>query len=151
MMSAMCNMTDTVTFSRGEMTELVRGRDEDLMRRVAPLVRQHDVALDLRDVERIDAAGIAALISLYGNAQEDGTPVYGFQCLFAGDGDTGAGGIGPDFAGAECGGTEQRALPGAACGVKRGRCCLAHGVQSFRFDLFICQREWMHAGQASFL
>ncbi len=72
MTSVICNMMDTVTFSRGEMTELVRGRDEDLMRRVTPLVRQNDVALDLRGVERIDAAGIAALISLYGEAQETG-------------------------------------------------------------------------------
>lgn len=72
MTSVICDKLDTVTFERGEMTELVRGCDEELKRRVAPLVREHNVALDLRGVERIDAAGVAALISLYGKAQETG-------------------------------------------------------------------------------
>jgi ABC-type transporter Mla MlaB component len=48
-----------------ELTELVRGSDRRLVDEMAPLVRREDVALDLRSVERIDAAGIAALISLY--------------------------------------------------------------------------------------
>lgn len=54
------------------MTELVRGSDHLLVAKLAPVVRQHDVALDLAPVERIDAAGIAALISLYHCARENG-------------------------------------------------------------------------------
>lgn len=72
MTSAMGMTMDTVMLARGGMTELVRGCDEDLKRRVTPLVREHNVALDLGGVERIDAAGIAALISLYGSARETG-------------------------------------------------------------------------------
>ena len=72
MTGAISNTMETVLFSRGEMTELVRGHDEELVRRVTPLVRQHHVSLDLREVERIDAAGIAALISLYGCARDAG-------------------------------------------------------------------------------
>jgi anti-anti-sigma factor len=63
---------DTVILPTGKMTELVRGCDEDLKARLAPLVRLHDVSLDLRNVERIDASGIAVLISLYGWAHEAG-------------------------------------------------------------------------------
>ena len=66
------NTINTVMFTTGPMTELVRGHEQDLMRRVSPLVRQRDVSLDLGNVERIDAAGIAALISLYGYARETG-------------------------------------------------------------------------------
>jgi anti-anti-sigma factor len=54
------------------MTELVRGNDHSLVAQLEPLVRQQNVALDLRAVDRIDAAGIAALISLYGCAHEAG-------------------------------------------------------------------------------
>lgn len=54
------------------MTELVRGKDTLLMAQVEPLVRETNVALDLRSVNRIDAAGIAALIALYGVAHEAG-------------------------------------------------------------------------------
>ena len=48
-----------------DMTELVRGNDQRLIQRVAPLLRERSVALDLKLIDRIDAAGIAALISLY--------------------------------------------------------------------------------------
>jgi anti-anti-sigma regulatory factor len=54
------------------MKELVRGLDRDLVERMAPVVRQQSVALDLACVDRIDAAGIAALISLYGHARDAG-------------------------------------------------------------------------------
>lgn len=54
------------------MTELVRGNDARLVATLAPLVRAEDVALDMNHVHRIDAAGIAALISLYGCAREAG-------------------------------------------------------------------------------
>lgn len=54
------------------ITELVRGTDHVLVATVAPMVRQQDVLLDLSAVLRIDAAGIAALISLYGCARDAG-------------------------------------------------------------------------------
>jgi anti-anti-sigma factor len=55
-----------------QLTELVRGQDEWLLERVMPLVSHQDVCLDLSSVERIDAAGIAALISLYSIANSTG-------------------------------------------------------------------------------
>jgi anti-anti-sigma factor len=54
------------------MTELVRGNEQWLLERMTPLASRQDVCLDLSSVERIDAAGIAALISLYGHAREAG-------------------------------------------------------------------------------
>ena len=54
------------------MTELVRGTDHGLVAQLEPLVRQRSVTLDLRAIDRIDAAGITALISLYGCAHESG-------------------------------------------------------------------------------
>ena len=54
------------------LTELVRGQEEWLLERVMPLVSEQDVCLDLSSVERIDAAGIAALISLYSIANSTG-------------------------------------------------------------------------------
>ena len=54
------------------LTELVRGEDRELVERLEPVVRKQCVALDLASVERIDAAGIAALISLYGMARDAG-------------------------------------------------------------------------------
>ncbi|HEY1767542.1 MAG TPA: STAS domain-containing protein [Terracidiphilus sp.] len=49
----------------GEMAELVRGLENQMLDQVKPLVRNRSVTLDMRHVERIDAAGIAALITLY--------------------------------------------------------------------------------------
>jgi anti-anti-sigma factor len=57
---------------RINLTELVRGHDQDLFARLAPVVRRQSLILDLEMVERIDAAGIAALISLYRCATEAG-------------------------------------------------------------------------------
>ena len=57
---------------RAELTELVRGSDHGLIEEFEPLVRRQSVCLNLAAVERIDAAGIAALISLYRIAQESG-------------------------------------------------------------------------------
>jgi anti-anti-sigma regulatory factor len=59
-----------------QLTELVRGNDRSLIEELEPLVRRQNVSLDLAAVERIDAAGIAALISLYRIAHESG---YGFS------------------------------------------------------------------------
>ncbi len=75
------NLTDTAMFPAGELTglvqlteltELVRGQEQDVLARLAPLVRQQSVTLDLGLVQRIDAAGIAALISLHASAYESG-------------------------------------------------------------------------------
>ena len=52
--------------------ELVRGREQEFLAELGPLVRSHSVHLDLSLVERIDAAGLAALISLYRAAREAG-------------------------------------------------------------------------------
>ena len=52
--------------------ELVRGHDGDLLARIEPLLHDRSVALDLDGVERIDAAGITALVYLYQSAQQSG-------------------------------------------------------------------------------
>lgn len=54
------------------LTELVRGTDEKLIDELSPLVSRETVSLDFGSVERIDAAGIAALISLYRRAHDAG-------------------------------------------------------------------------------
>ena len=64
------NMTRVIP--PADMTELVRGTDHLLVATVAPIARLRDVSLDLAAIRRIDAAGIAALISLYGCAHETG-------------------------------------------------------------------------------
>ena len=55
-----------------ELTELVRGNERGLLTRLIPLVRRQSVILDLGRVQRIDAAGVAALISLHASAYEAG-------------------------------------------------------------------------------
>jgi len=52
---------------------LVRGSESRVIEEVMPRLKQESVALDLSGVERIDAAGIAALITLYCTAVEAGT------------------------------------------------------------------------------
>jgi anti-anti-sigma factor len=56
--------------------ELVRGTEDRILNKLMPRVRQESIALDLSGVERIDAAGIAALITLYCTAIESGTAFY---------------------------------------------------------------------------
>lgn len=56
----------------GKLHELVRGQEHRLLNQLEPIVREHSVTLDMRQIERIDAAGIAALISLYGAAHAAG-------------------------------------------------------------------------------
>jgi anti-anti-sigma factor len=63
---------ETLVVQPGEMTELVRGDEQGLIRRVAPLLREKSIALDLQHIDRIDAAGVAALISLYSTARNAG-------------------------------------------------------------------------------
>ena len=48
--------------------ELVRGHEQNFVRDLEPVVRKQSAILDMRQVERIDATGIAALITLYGTA-----------------------------------------------------------------------------------
>jgi anti-anti-sigma factor len=55
-----------------EVIELFRGREKELLAWLTPLVRRKSVTLDLGRVRRIDAAGIAALVSLYSSAQQAG-------------------------------------------------------------------------------
>ncbi|MGD0095339.1 MAG: STAS domain-containing protein [Terracidiphilus sp.] len=75
------NPMETVNFPAGEavavtevieLTELVRGNEQAMLSRLAPQVRRQSMVLDLSSVQRIDAAGIAALISLHANAYEAG-------------------------------------------------------------------------------
>jgi len=66
--------TTVVVYSEaeGEGSELVRGEVEALIASLEPMVRSQSVTLDLRSVERIDAAGIAALVTLHCMARESG-------------------------------------------------------------------------------
>jgi len=52
--------------------ELVRGTEAQIMRELLPRVKQESIALNLSAVERIDAAGIAALITLYCSSVQAG-------------------------------------------------------------------------------
>jgi len=56
--------------------ELVRGTEDLIVGELISRVKQESVALDLSKVERIDAAGIAALITLYCTAIEAGNQFY---------------------------------------------------------------------------
>jgi anti-anti-sigma factor len=72
MNTEMTKANDTMVVTPCDLTELVRGHDREFVDEMTPVVRQHSVALDLGAVDRIDAAGIAALISLYGFARDTG-------------------------------------------------------------------------------
>ena len=65
-----CNFTSPIALP--EFTELVRGNEHQLLERFEPLVRRQNVALDLENIERVDAAGLAALITLYCDACQAG-------------------------------------------------------------------------------
>ena len=54
------------------LKRLVRGNEKQLVNRLMPLVRSRSLVLDLEAVERIDAAGVSALIGLYRGAREAG-------------------------------------------------------------------------------
>jgi anti-anti-sigma factor len=66
------NVMETSVTVQGNLHELVRGQEQCLLRDLEPVVRKQSVTLDMRQIERIDAAGIAALISLYGAAHMAG-------------------------------------------------------------------------------
>jgi anti-anti-sigma factor len=72
MKTALCQPNQALLVAPFEMTELVRGDEEQLVQRIAPLLRENNVTLDLNGIDRIDAAGIAALISLYSFARNHG-------------------------------------------------------------------------------
>jgi anti-anti-sigma factor len=81
MTGTISNLMNTAIFPAGdltgkieltELTELVRGNEQELLARLTPLVRSRSVILDLGQVQRIDAAGVAALISLHASAYEAG-------------------------------------------------------------------------------
>jgi anti-anti-sigma factor len=55
-----------------DVIELISGREQELLHWLSPLVRRQSVTLDLVSVQRIDAAGISALVSLYSIAQQAG-------------------------------------------------------------------------------
>jgi anti-anti-sigma factor len=55
-----------------QITDLVRGHEQQLLEWMQPLVTAHNVTLDLANVSRIDAAGLAALITLYCDACKAG-------------------------------------------------------------------------------
>jgi anti-anti-sigma factor len=55
-----------------ELTELVKGNECGFVDEMTPVVERRSVWLDLERVERIDAAGVSALISLYRTAREAG-------------------------------------------------------------------------------
>jgi anti-anti-sigma factor len=75
MSTATYNSTGPVvigTCQESELTELVRGQERILLEHYFPLVNRQSLVLDLGQVERIDAAGIAALVALYRAAGEAG-------------------------------------------------------------------------------
>jgi anti-anti-sigma factor len=70
------NATTAKACQEAKVTELVRGCEKEFLAWLMPLVRRQSVTLDLGSVERIDAAGIAALVSLYASARQTG---HGFS------------------------------------------------------------------------
>jgi anti-anti-sigma factor len=55
-----------------DTTELVKGQEQKLLGQIKPIVLTQGVTLDLRKVTRIDAAGLATLITLYCEACKAG-------------------------------------------------------------------------------
>jgi anti-anti-sigma factor len=52
--------------------ELVRGREHEILEQLQPLVHSQSVRLDLSSVERVDAAGLFVLVTLYCDACKAG-------------------------------------------------------------------------------
>jgi anti-anti-sigma factor len=75
MTMTICNKSATTAIAQDgpiELTELVRGHEQALLQQMGPEVARQSIELDLTPVERIDAAGIAALVTLYANACQAG-------------------------------------------------------------------------------
>jgi len=64
-------LNSTTQFVSG-VRELVRGCEQEFIGEFRPLVRSRSVCLDVSTMERIDAAGLAALVSLYCDARTTG-------------------------------------------------------------------------------
>jgi len=60
------------TLIPGDTDKLVKGNEQILFERLMPMVREQSIVLDLSRVERIDAAGLTALIKLYCAARNAG-------------------------------------------------------------------------------
>ena len=73
MNAILSNSANTLWIEPNDLRELVRGQERELVERLTPVVTKQSVTLDLAHVERIDAAGIAALISLYSSARNAGS------------------------------------------------------------------------------
>jgi anti-anti-sigma regulatory factor len=71
-MTSLLGNNNTLLIAPGDLQELVRGQEQGFLRRLSPIVRKQSVTLDFAQIQRIDAAGIAALISLYACAQSAG-------------------------------------------------------------------------------
>lgn len=72
MNSTLLSPMEMLVIEPGDLHEIVRGEEHALIERLRPVVESRSTTLDLARVERIDAAGIAALICLYGCAQQAG-------------------------------------------------------------------------------
>ncbi len=72
MNSSYCRPDEMFVVEPAGFTELVRGAEQRLIALFTPLVQRQSVALDLGKIERIDAAGVAALITLYSDALQSG-------------------------------------------------------------------------------
>lgn len=59
------SQTDSTIQVVSGVRQLVRGREPEILEELQPLVETRSVRLDLSSIERIDAAGLAALVSLY--------------------------------------------------------------------------------------
>ncbi|HUX44796.1 MAG TPA: STAS domain-containing protein [Terracidiphilus sp.] len=72
MNSVIFNTATALRIAPHDLQELVRGQEQSFLNRMTPLVREHSVLLDFEHVERVDAAGIAALLALYAAAHGTG-------------------------------------------------------------------------------
>jgi anti-anti-sigma factor len=72
MNTIMSQANEILVTAPAEFHELVRGNEDRLITLMTPLVREKSTVLDLSHVRRIDAAGIAALITIYGSARKAG-------------------------------------------------------------------------------
>jgi anti-anti-sigma factor len=63
---------DSTTQTVSGVRQLVRGREQEILEELQPLVESRSVCLDLSSIERIDAAGLAALVLLYCAARKAG-------------------------------------------------------------------------------
>lgn len=72
-MNTMINRNNAfVVAAPADLCELVRGSEKRVVDMMSAVVRERSAVLDLSHVRRIDAAGVAALISIYGAARSAG-------------------------------------------------------------------------------